>query len=169
VADLGLPVVLYNVPGRTGQEIAVETVVKLCSHPKILAIKEAAGSVERVCRILNNCNIVVLCGDDALTLPMMIVGAKGVISVASNVVPKPIAEMVHFALNGNWEEAQKLHMKYYGLMADLFLDTNPIPVKAALAMMGLIEEVYRLPLSPLSPRLKEKLAESLAQMKLIKS
>lgn len=169
VADLGLPVVLYNVPGRAGQEIALETVVKLCSHPKILAIKEAAGSVERVCRILNSCNITVLSGDDALTLPMMIVGAKGVISVASNVAPKAIAEMVHFAANGNWEEARKLHMQYFGLMADLFLDTNPIPVKAALAMMGLIEEVYRLPLSPLSPRLKEKLLETLAQLKLIKS
>ncbi|MBI3987860.1 MAG: 4-hydroxy-tetrahydrodipicolinate synthase [Lentisphaerae bacterium] len=169
VADLGLPVVLYNVPGRAGQEIAVETVVKLRSHPKILAIKEAAGSVERVCRILNSCSITVLSGDDALTLPMMIVGAKGVVSVASNVAPKAIAEMVHFALNGNWEEARKLHMNYYGLMADLFLDTNPIPVKAAMAMMGLIEEVYRLPLSPLGPRLKEKLLETLAHLKLIKS
>jgi 4-hydroxy-tetrahydrodipicolinate synthase len=133
IADLGLPVVLYNVPGRTGREIAVDTIVRLARHPKIVAVKEAGGSVERVSAILSRCRITVLSGDDSLTLPMMAVGAKGAISVASNVAPGPVAQMVRSALDGDYARARKLHLKYYRLFVDLFIDTNPIPVKAALA------------------------------------
>lgn len=168
VADLGLPVVLYNIPSRTGREIAVETVVRLRRHPKIVAIKEAAGSVERVSQILAQCDIAVLSGDDALTLPMMRVGGKGVISVASNVIPRPVAEMVHAALAGRWDAAQRLHEKYYRVFTDLFLDTNPIPVKAAMAMMGLVEEVYRLPLCEMSDPLKQRLAACLREAGIIR-
>ncbi len=168
VADLGLPVVLYNVPSRTGREISVETVARLAQHPKITTIKEAGGSVERVSQILRSCDITVLSGDDSLTLPMMAVGARGVISVASNIAPKPVADMVHSALQGHWEKARVLHRTYARLFADLFLDTNPIPIKAAMAMAGLIEEVYRLPLCEMSPALKSRLAECLKEVGLLR-
>lgn len=168
VADLGLPTILYNIPGRTGREIPVDTVVELARHPNIVAIKEAGGSVDRVSQIVTRCNLTVLSGDDTLTLPMMIVGAKGVISVASNVVPRAVADMVHAALRGDWAQAQMLHRKYYRLFVDLFLDTNPIPVKAALAMMGQIKEVYRLPLCETSPVIRQKLAETLRALELIR-
>ncbi|HPA78451.1 MAG TPA: 4-hydroxy-tetrahydrodipicolinate synthase [Kiritimatiellia bacterium] len=167
VADLGLPVVLYNVPGRSSREIAVETIVELSRHPNIVCVKEAGGSVDRVSHIRRLCDIEILSGDDSLTLPMMAVGATGVISVATNVAPEPVAAMVADALAGRWEEARKLHLKYHRLFCDLFLDTNPIPVKAALAMMGLIEEVYRLPLCPMSDALKKKLADCLREVNLI--
>ena len=161
VADLGLPVILYNIPGRCGVEISVDTVVRLAAHPQIQAVKEAAGSVQRVSQILSRCSLCVLSGDDPLTLPMMAVGAKGVVSVASNIAPRPVADLVHAALAGRWDDARRLHQAWFPLFSDIFLDTNPIPVKAALALMGLIEEQYRLPLCPLAPALKEKLASTL--------
>lgn len=161
VADLGLPVVLYNVPGRTAKEIPVDVVVELSKHPNIVAIKEAGGSVDRVSQIVTRCDLDVLSGDDSLTLPMMSVGGVGVISVASNVAPRAVADLVHHALSGRWAEARALHQKYYRLFADLFIDTNPIPVKTALAMMGRIEESFRLPLCEMSDALKKKLAETL--------
>ncbi|MDD5678451.1 MAG: 4-hydroxy-tetrahydrodipicolinate synthase [Kiritimatiellae bacterium] len=167
VADLGLPVILYNIPGRCGVEIAVDTVVRLARHPNIKAIKEAAGSVPRVNQILALCDLCVLCGDDPLTLPMMAVGAKGVISVAANIAPKPVADMVHAAQGGRWDEARRLHQAYFQLFNDMFIDTNPIPVKAALALMGRIEETYRLPLCAMSPALKKRLDETLRKAKLI--
>lgn len=167
VADIGLPVVLYNVPGRTGCEIAVETVAELAENPNIAAIKEAGGSVDRVSRIMDCCRIEVLAGDDSLCFPMMAVGGKGVISVATNVAPQPVAEMVHSALAGNWDKAQELHSRLYRLFDDLFLQSNPIPVKAALAMMGLAREVYRLPLCPMDENLKPRLRECLSQLELL--
>jgi len=168
VADLGLPVVLYNIPGRTGREIAVDTVVSLSGHPHIAAVKEAGGSVDRVSATLARCDIDVLSGDDSLTFPMMSVGGKGVISVASNVVPGPLTRMTHLALEGKWDEARELHFKYYPLFTDLFIDTNPIPVKAAMAMMGLIEEVYRLPMCSMSNSLKATLKRTLEELELLK-
>lgn len=167
VADLGLPVVLYNVPGRTSCEIAVETVVRLAKHPKIVCIKEAGGSTKRVTQIVEQCPITVVSGDDNLTLAMMIGGAKGVISVASNIIPGPVTKMVHAALAGNWVEAQSLHLKYHRLFCDLFVDTNPVPVKAAMAMMGMVEEVYRLPLCEMSAANRKTLMETLTAAGLI--
>jgi 4-hydroxy-tetrahydrodipicolinate synthase len=167
VADLGLPVVLYNVPGRCGRDIDVATIARLAKHPKVVAVKEAAGSVDRVCQILRACKITVVSGDDSLTLPMMAVGGSGVISVASNVAPRPVADMVHAALAGQWDKARALHMKYYRLFTDLFLDTNPVPVKAAMAMMGLINEVYRLPLCETSDAIKQKLTTCLTELGLL--
>jgi 4-hydroxy-tetrahydrodipicolinate synthase len=167
VADLGLPTILYNIPGRTGREIELNTVVELSKHPKIVAVKEAGGSVDRVSSIVTRCKMAVLSGDDSLTLPMMAVGAVGVISVVSNVAPKPVADMVHAALKGNFVEARRLHQQYYRLFTDLFIDTNPIPVKAAMAMMGLIEETYRLPLCEMAEPLKAKLRDVLEQLALL--
>jgi 4-hydroxy-tetrahydrodipicolinate synthase len=167
VADLGLPVMLYNVPGRTSREIAVETIARLAAHPNIVAVKEAGGSVDRVSAILCRCGITVLSGDDSLTLPMLAVGAKGVVSVASNVAPEAVKRMVHAALQGRWDEARALHLKYYRLFTDLFIDTNPVPVKAALAMMGLTKEVYRLPLCPMADDLKQSLRETLRAVGLL--
>lgn len=161
VAEIGVPVVLYNVPGRSAREIAIDTVVELSKHPNIVALKEAGGSVDRVSQVKRRCEIEVLSGDDALTFPMMAVGAVGVISVASNVAPKLVANLVHAVLAGQWLDAAELHQNCHRLFCDMFLDTNPIPVKAAMAMMGLIEEVYRLPLCPLQAGLKDKLADCL--------
>lgn len=167
VADLGVPVVLYNVPGRTSREIAIETVVRLAKHPNVVAVKEAGGKVERVKQILDACDIEVLSGDDGLGLPMMRDGAVGLISVASNVIPAAVASLVHTALEGNWEAAQLLHDQYKTLFNALFIDTNPIPVKAALAMMGRIEEVYRLPLCSMDEGLKETLRKALSDLELL--
>ena len=167
VADLGLPVVLYNVPGRSGKEIPIDVVVEMAKHPKVVAIKEAGGSADRVSQILTRCQLEVLSGDDGLTLPMMIIGAVGVISVASNVAPRPVADLVHHALAGRWNEARALHLQYYRLFSDLFLDTNPIPVKTALALMGRMEEAFRLPMCEMSEPLKKKLEATLRDVQLI--
>lgn len=168
VADEGgLPVVLYNVPGRTGREIAVETIARLAKHPNVVAVKEAGGSVDRVSHIMNACDITVLSGDDSLTLPMMAVGGRGVISVASNVAPGLVSEMVHCALAGDWPRARSLHGQLFPLFRDLFLETNPIPVKAAMAMLELIEEEYRLPLSPMSPQNRDALRQTLQNLNLV--
>lgn len=161
VADLGLPVVLYNVPSRTAREIAVETIVRLAQHPKVAALKESGGNTDRVSAIVGECGITVLSGDDSMTLPMMVIGAKGVVSVASNVAPRQVANLVRLALGGRWDEARREHLRLFRLFADLFVDTNPVPVKAALAMMGRIEESYRLPLCPMSDAMKAKLRETL--------
>ncbi|MFN2350393.1 MAG: 4-hydroxy-tetrahydrodipicolinate synthase [Kiritimatiellia bacterium] len=169
VADLGLPVVLYNIPGRCGVEIALDTVVKLSAHPHIAAIKEAAGSVPRVSNILQRCDISVLSGDDPLTLPMLAVGAQGVISVASNSAPRLVAEMVHAALDGRWEEARRIHQRCWRFFNAIFIDTNPIPIKAALALQGLAEEVYRLPLTPLRREMRIELEECLRELDLLPS
>ena len=147
VADLGLPVILYNVPGRTGREIPLDVVARLAAHPNVVAIKEAAGSVDRVSAIKAMLpDFTVLSGDDSLALPMVSVGAEGVISVASNVIPREMGDMMRLALSGDFVGARAMHAKYYGLFRDLFIDVNPIMVKEALAMMGRIERVFRLPL-----------------------
>ncbi len=165
VADEGgLPVVLYNVPGRSGCEIAVGTVARLSQNARVVAVKEAAGSVDRVSAILDACQTTVLSGDDSLTLPMMVVGAKGVISVAANLLPAQMAAMVHAALAGHWGEAQALHRRFYPLMKDLFVETNPIPIKAAMAMKGLIQEEYRLPLCPLGTASRQTLEATLRRV-----
>jgi 4-hydroxy-tetrahydrodipicolinate synthase len=162
IADkVGLPVVLYNVPGRAGVPIAVDTIVRLAANPAIVAVKEAGGSVDRVSDILDRCDITVLSGDDSLTLPMMSVGAKGIISVASNIIPAELTEMVNLALEGNYAEARKIHAKYYRLFVNLFIETNPVPVKAAMEMVGFGKAEYRLPLCEISAKNAEVLKETL--------
>ena len=159
----GLPVVLYNVPGRTGKEIDLKTVKRLAAHPQVVAIKEAAGSVDRVSQILDCCSLTVLSGDDALTLPMMAVGATGVISVVSNILPAEVSRLVALALANDWPAARQLHYRLYPLFRDLFVETNPIPVKAALAMLGTIAEEYRLPLCAIGDTSRETLRTAMRQ------
>ncbi len=167
VADLGLPVVLYNVPGRSSREITVETVIRLAAHPKVVAIKEAGGSVERVSAIAHGCDLAILSGDDGLAVPMASVGAVGLISVASNVAPCEVSEMVRAACSGDFRAAGAAHRRLYPLFRDLFIDTNPIPVKAALALMGRCAEVYRLPLCETSSKLREQIRATLQALKLV--
>ena len=171
VADKGgLPVFLYNVPGRSGVAIAESTVARLAKNANVVAIKEAAGSVDRVSAIKNLCgdDITVLSGDDSLTLPMMSVGATGIISVASNIIPAEMSEMVAAFLAGDIAKAQALHAKYYAFFRDQFIETNPIPIKAAMAMAGLIKEEYRLPLCELSASSREKLAATMRECGMLK-
>ena len=169
VADLGLPVVLYNVPGRSGREIPLDVVARLATHPMIVAIKEAAGSVERVSAIKTRCpDLTVLSGDDSLALPMISVGAAGVISVASDVMPKEISGFIRTALAGDIAAARALHLKYYNLFHDLFIDTNPVMVKEALALMGKIDLVYRLPLCETTAANRAKIAETLKELGVLK-
>jgi 4-hydroxy-tetrahydrodipicolinate synthase len=167
VADLGLPVVLYNIPGRTGREIEIDTVARLAEHPHIVAIKESGGSVDRVSQIRNACDLTILSGDDPLTLPMMSVGAKGVVSVATNLTPEPVVELVSAALAGDFAKAREFHERYYRFFCDLFIDVNPIPVKAAMAMLGLAREDCRLPLCPLDDAKKQRLRQTLADVGLV--
>jgi 4-hydroxy-tetrahydrodipicolinate synthase len=159
-----LPVVLYSVPGRCGVEIGVETVNRLAHDSvNIVGIKEAGGTPDRVSqlRAALGAKFTILSGDDSMTVPFMAVGAHGVVSVASNVIPREVSHMVKAFAMGKIDVAQKLHHKYYGLYKDLFIETNPIPVKAALAMMGMIEEEYRLPLVPMSSKNREMLRATL--------
>ena len=168
VADLGLPVILYNVPGRTGREIPLDVVARLAAHPNIVAIKEAAGSVDRVSAIKAVCpDFTVLSGDDSLALPMMSVGAEGVVSVASNVIPREMGDMVRLALSGDFVGARAVHARYYGLFRDLFIDVNPVMVKEALALMGRIDRVFRLPLCETDDSRRARLSKTLQELKLI--
>lgn len=168
IADLGLPVILYNVPGRAGKEIPLDVVERLAAHPNIIAIKEAAGSVERVSAIKHRCpDFTVLSGDDSLALPMIAVGAEGVISVASNVIPKEMGDMVRLARAGQFVEARAYHAKYYPLFHDLFIDTNPVMVKEALALEKKIERVFRLPLCETSAANLSQMEKTLKSLNLL--
>ena len=168
IADLGLPVVLYSVPGRSGKEIPLEVVARLAKHEKIVAIKEAAGSVDRVSAIKNLCpDFTVLSGDDGLALPMISVGAEGVISVASNVIPREMGDMVRAALAGDFATARQVHAKFYPLFHDLFIDTNPVMVKEAMWLMGRLERVFRLPLCETTEKNLETMRQTLTKLGLI--
>jgi 4-hydroxy-tetrahydrodipicolinate synthase len=159
-----LPIVLYSIPGRCGIEIGIETVKRLATDCKnIVGIKEAGGSCDRVSqlRAALGPKFEILSGDDSLTLPFMAVGAQGVISVASNVIPREVSAMVNAFARGDAKKAAQLHAKFYPVFKDLFIETNPVPVKAALAMLGVIGEEYRLPLVPLTDANRAKLAATL--------
>lgn len=166
-----LPLVLYSIPSRCGIEIAVDTVNRLASDSvNIVGLKEAGGNPDRVSqlRAVLGTKFEIMSGDDSLTLPFMAVGAQGVISVASNVIPWEVSHMVRAFTQGKLATALKLHARYYPLFKDLFLETNPVPVKAALAMMELIEEEYRLPLVAMNPKNRETLRSTLKFCGLIK-
>jgi len=166
-----LPIVLYSIPGRCGIEIGVEIMRRLHADCKnIVGVKEAGGTPDRVSQIRVACpeTFLVLSGDDSMTLPFMSVGAVGVISVATNIIPKQVGTMVQCHLSGKIDEARALHLKYYPIFKDLFVETNPIPVKAAMAMLGMIEEVYRLPLCPISDKGREVLRAAMKKTGILK-
>ena len=159
-----MPVVLYSIPGRCGIEIAVDTVNRLAHDSvNIVGIKEAGGNADRVSQLRQvlGPKFTILSGDDSLTLPFMAVGANGVISVASNVIPREVAHLVDAFAQGKAGLAQRIHAKYYPLFKDLFIETNPVPVKAALAMMGMVAEEYRLPLVAMSGKNRDALRATL--------
>jgi 4-hydroxy-tetrahydrodipicolinate synthase len=161
-----LPIILYSVPSRCGIEIGVETVRRLAAAtPRIVGIKEAGGNADRVSqlRAALGRKFTILSGDDSLTVPFMSVGAHGVVSVASNVAPRQVARMVKAFAAGDAAGALKWHHQLYPLFKDLFIESNPIPVKSALAMMGVIAEEYRLPLTPMSAKNREILKATLKQ------
>ena len=162
-------VILYNVPGRTSVDLLPPTVEKLCRNvPNVVAVKEATGSVDRTSELLDRVpDLIVLSGDDSLTLPIIAVGGKGVISVLANVVPAETQALCAAALRGDMAEARALHKKLYPLARNLFVETNPIPVKHALARMGRIGPDLRLPLVPLSAAGREKLEPTLDALGLV--
>jgi 4-hydroxy-tetrahydrodipicolinate synthase len=166
-----LPIVLYSIPSRCGVEISIDIVRRLveeCSN--VVGIKEAGGSPDRVSQLRSalGSGFDILSGDDALTLPFMAVGAKGVISVASNIIPKEVGQMVAAFADGKPALALKLHARFYPLFKDLFVETNPIPIKTALAMIGQIEEEFRLPLVAMSLKNRETLKSTLKASGLLK-
>ncbi len=170
-AKTRLPIILYSIPGRCGVEIGIDTVKRLAAECKnVLGIKEAGGNADRVSqlRAALGPRFVILSGDDSLTLPFMAVGAQGVISVATNIIPRQVAQMVAAFRKGDPATALKLHARYYPVFKDLFIETNPVPVKAALAMMGKIREEYRLPLVPMSPKNRDLLQKTLKNCGILK-
>lgn len=164
-----VPVILYNDPGRTSSNLVPSTVLRLSTHGNIAGIKEASGSLPQAMEILTERphGFRVLSGEDNLTLPLLALGADGVVSVVANEVPVLMSRMVRDALEGRWEEARDVHYRLLGLMTLNFIETNPIPVKAALAMMKLIEDHYRLPLVPLAAGNRERLRKELLSLELI--
>jgi 4-hydroxy-tetrahydrodipicolinate synthase len=164
-----IPIVVYNVPGRTSSNITAGTIKKLSEIPNIVAVKEASGNMSQIMSILSSVppDFSVFSGDDLLTYPMMTLGAPGVISVTSNIVPKMMVDMTHAILDGDWKKARELHFRMLPLFNDLFLDTNPIPVKTALRMMKMPSGVFRLPLCDMEPQLAETLKKTLTDFKLL--
>jgi 4-hydroxy-tetrahydrodipicolinate synthase len=163
IADAtGLPVCLYNIPGRCGVEIGLDTFVRLSEHPRILAVKDATGNLENVTRLRQETPLAVLAGDDALALAAMALGATGVVSVLSNLLPAHVTRLVALAASGQHERARQAHDELFPLMKALFLETNPIPAKTVLAAWGRIAEEFRLPLCAMAPAARTQLLAAAA-------
>ena len=166
---VSLPVIVYNVPGRTGCNVDVSTLTRLSEIPNITGVKEASGNVTQMCEICNAVpdDFIVLSGDDALTLPVMSVGGHGIVSVASNEVPAEMTQMVEMAERGDFASARRLHRRLLPLMQVNFIESSPIPVKSAMAAMGLLEEVYRLPMVPPRTASRGQIVEVLRELGLL--
>jgi 4-hydroxy-tetrahydrodipicolinate synthase len=162
--ETDLPLVLYNVPSRTGVNMLPQAVIDCSRLPNVVGIKEASGNVDQTVEILRGSEITVLSGDDSLTLPLMAVGARGVISVAANVIPKLMVDLVDLAAAGDFSGAREVHFRLFPLFKALFVETNPIPVKAAMALQGRIGPELRLPLTPLPDAGKKQLEAVLADL-----
>ncbi len=169
--SVDIPQIIYNVPGRSGVNISASTQLKLASaHKNIIATKEASGDLEQMMEIMLNApeGFTLLCGDDALTLPAVMLGAKGIISVLSNYAPKAFSKCVNLALQGKYKQALEIHYNLFELMQLNFVETNPVPVKSALAIMGMMEENYRLPLLPIQESNRKLIENAMRKAKLIK-
>ena len=162
--EVGLPIIVYNVPGRTGCNVEVATLTRLSQVPNIAGVKEASGNVSQMCEICRAVpdDFVVLSGDDALTLPLMAIGGHGIISVIGNQAPREMSRMVELAESGDFAGARAIHRQLMPLMSANFVESNPIPVKAAMAAMGLLEETYRLPMVAPSEASRRRILEALA-------
>ncbi len=169
--QVGLPIVVYNVPGRTGCNVEPATIARLSQVPNIVGVKEASGNVAQMCEIRRavSDDFLVLSGDDALTLPVMAVGGQGIISVIGNEAPSQMARMVELAEQNDFAAARGIHAQLMPLMTANFVESNPIPVKAAMAAMGLLEEVYRLPLVPPSEASRRRIAQALAASRIFEA
>ena len=165
--EVDLPIVLYNIPGRTGINMTPQTVGRLAQHPNIVAIKEASGVLDMTSEIRSVCTLPILSGDDSLTLPMMAIGAKGVISVASNLLPSQIKQMVKLAAQGRFEDAATIHHNLFPLIKTLFLDGNPVGIKHAMALAKLDSGDLRLPLVEASEGTKTAIAAQLKRLGLL--
>lgn len=165
-----LPIVVYNVPGRTGCNVEPATLARLAGIPNIVGVKEASGNISQMCDVCHTVppDFIVLSGDDAVTLPLMAIGGRGVISVASNEIPAEMVRMVEAAERGDFAAARLVHDRIVPLMQANFIEANPVPVKAAMAAMGLIEEVYRLPMCSPRPESRVKLLKVLKALDLVK-
>ena len=161
-----LPIIVYNVPGRTGVNVDVPTILRMSAIPNIIGVKEASGNVTQMCEICAAvpAGFLVLSGDDALTLPVMSVGGRGIVSVVSNEVPAEMSRMVELAEANDFASARKLHAELLPLMQVNFIESSPIPVKYAMAAMGLLREVYRLPLVPPRDASRQRIARVLADL-----
>ncbi|MDP4010359.1 MAG: 4-hydroxy-tetrahydrodipicolinate synthase [Candidatus Spechtbacteria bacterium] len=169
IADLGLPVIIYNIKGRTALNIETDTMMKLAEHPNIVGVKEASGDIEQIRDVITRRpnDFTVLGGDDNMTFRLMEAGGDGVVSVASNIVPGKIVQMVNYALDGNFEEAGNIDSELQEMFAKIFVETNPIPVKYCLYKMGLCELAYRLPMCEPTQKSKEVLDEMISKYDLI--
>ncbi len=158
-----LPIVVYNIAGRTGRNLETDTLMRLAAHPLCVGVKEASGDLGQMMDVLNRRpeGFSVLSGDDNLTFPLVALGGDGVISVVSHLIPEAMVRMVRSVQEGSIEEARQLHFRYLKLMKSIFIDVNPLPVKTCLALQGRVREVFRLPLCPLDPAKKQQLAEVL--------
>jgi len=163
---VGLPIIVYNVPGRTGCNVDPATLARLATIANVAGVKEASGNVTQMCEICAAvpADFIVLSGDDALTLPLMAVGGRGIVSVASNEIPAEMSRMVELAERGDFAAARAEHQRLLPLMQVNFVESNPIPVKSAMASLGLLEEVYRLPMVPPRPASKQKIESVLHQL-----
>lgn len=161
--SVDIPSIIYNIPGRTGKNIETDTLLKLAEHKNIIGVKEASGNIAQIMDIIHQRpeGFIVLSGDDNLTLPIIALGGDGVISVASNIAPKHVCEMVSFALEGKWEEAKRCHYHLLPFLKALFIETNPLPIKTALAMKGMMKEVFRSPMCTMEPENRAKLKKVL--------
>ncbi len=170
IADaVDIPLIVYNIASRTGKNIDNATMLQLAQHKNIAGVKEASGDIGQVMELIRARpkNFVVLSGDDNLVFTLMALGGEGVISVASNLVPDRMARFVGAARKGDWEAARKMHYELLPLFKALFIETNPIPIKAAMAMKGMMAESYRLPMCPMTPKNRESLASTLRELSIL--
>jgi 4-hydroxy-tetrahydrodipicolinate synthase len=166
-----LPLIVYNIQGRTAVNVETETLARLARIPNIVGVKEASGSLDQMTAVILACgpDFTVLSGDDNLTLPLMSVGGRGVISVVANFLAREVSDVTHAALESDWKRARDLHLKLYPVCKAMFIETNPIPVKEAMAMLGMIRAEWRLPMCPMTPANREKLRHALVQAGVLKA
>lgn len=169
--SIGIPVIVYNIQGRTGVNITTDTLVRMAQLPNIVAVKEASGNIAQMMEVIQRTpdDFTVLCGDDSLTFSLSCLGGDGVISVASHLVPRQIVQMLELIKENKIEEARAIHYKNLQIFNDIFIETNPVPVKTAMSMMGKCQEVFRLPLCEMRPENRQKLQQLLSDYQLLKS